>query len=424
MKQNVFVVGMDRFNLEKLRRLPEAEECDFHAALYIDEIRNVSRYDMDALIATAEQRIKETPGGIHAVVSYFDFPATDLVPIIAKTFGIPGPDLESMLKCQHKYWSRLAQQQVIPDHIPAFHAFDPEDDDPFASIGMKFPFWIKPFRSFRSFLAFRITNKEQFSKHIRKIRENIRFIHEPFIYLLKKYDMPPEIAYMKESCLAEKPLYGHQCTLEGYVFDGDVVIYGIVDSIRDRHFSSFSRYEYPSSLPDDVQNRMAGVCRRVIRHIELDYSVFNVEFFYDQSRDEVNLLEINPRISQSHADLFEKVHGVSHHRVMLQIAMGRKPDPLGKHGEFDYAAKFMHRTFEPGKVTKVPSGEEIASIADEMPGTIIKPRVSEGQQLSELQIQDSYSYELEDIFIGADSRNELVDKYHRVLEKISFSIER
>ncbi|MGM0771850.1 MAG: ATP-grasp domain-containing protein [Halobacteriota archaeon] len=332
MKKNVFIVGMDSFNLEKLKKLPEATECNFHAALDINEIRNVSCYDMDTLIATAERRIKETPGGIHAVVSYFDFPATDLVPILARNHGVPGPSPESIFKCQHKYWSRLEQQQVIPDNIPEFCVFDPFDKDPLTSIEMEPPFWVKPFRSFRSFLAFRIKSIEQFQEHIQEIRENINFIHEPFLYLLRRYNMPPSIVNMRESCLVEKPLSGHQCTLEGYVFNGDVVIYGIVDSIRDRHFSSFSSYQYPSSLPDGVQDKMSQACRKVIKHIGLNQSVFNVEFFYEPSCDEVFLLEINSRISQSHADLFEKVHGISHHRVMLQIALGRRPDQLEWHG--------------------------------------------------------------------------------------------
>ncbi|MBP1908287.1 ATP-grasp domain-containing protein [Methanolobus bombayensis] len=424
MRQNVFVVGMDSFNFEKLKRIPEAAEFDFHAALDITEIRNIPGYNMDELISTAEQRIKNTPGTVRAVVTYFDFPATDLLPILAKIFDIPGPSLESIFKCQHKYWSRLEQQQVIPDNIPAFCAFNPFDDETLSSIDMEPPFWIKPFRSFRSFLAFRIESREQFHEHINEIRENINFIHEPFLYLLRRYDMPPEIAYMKESCLAEKPITGHQCTLEGYVFNGNVVIYGIVDSIRDQHFSSFSRYEYPSSLPKRIQGRMAEVCRRFIKHIGLDRSVFNAEFFYDPTLDKVNLLEINPRISQSHADLFEKVHGISHHRTMLQIALSKKPRPFAQRGKFKYAAKFMHRTFEHGRVTKVPSRKEITLIAKDMPDTIINLRVREGQHLSDLQMQDSYSYELADIFIGADERKELVEKYNSVLEKISFSIER
>ncbi|TGC09100.1 ATP-grasp domain-containing protein [Methanolobus halotolerans] len=424
MKMNVFIVGMDRFNLKKLQRVPEAEECEFHAALYIDEIRNISQYDMDALIDKAEQRIKSTPGGIHAIVSYFDFPATDLIPILAEKFGVPGPDLECILKCQHKYWSRYEQKKIIPGHIPEFCPFDPFEDDPFSSINLELPFWIKPFRSFRSFLAFKITTKEQFYEYIDEIRENVSYIHEPFLYILKVHEIPDEIANMKESCIAEKPISGHQCTLEGYVFNKKVVIYGIVDSIKDQYFFSFLRYEYPSCLPDEVQNRMVDVCSRFIKHIGLDNSAFNVEFFYNQANDEVYLLEINSRISQSHADLFEKVHGMSHHRVMLQIALGREPDPLGQNGEFRYAAKFMYRTFEAGKVQRVPSEEEIDEVIKEIPGTIIKTRVVEGQRLSELQMQDSYSYELADIFVGAQNRDELVDKYNYILERIPFSIER
>ncbi|MGM0771851.1 MAG: hypothetical protein ACQESU_09655 [Halobacteriota archaeon] len=84
----------------------------------------------------------------------------------------------------------------------------------------------------------------------------------------------------------------------------------------------------------------------------------------------------------------------------------------------------MYRTFEPGKVVKAPSREEIDSVARTMPGTIINPHVREGDQLSELQMQDSYSYELADIFIGANERDDLVEKYHQVLNKISFSIEK
>ncbi|WP_262511932.1 hypothetical protein [Marinilabilia rubra] len=39
MKKQVFVIGLDDFNLKKLHRLHEASECDFLPALRIDEIR-------------------------------------------------------------------------------------------------------------------------------------------------------------------------------------------------------------------------------------------------------------------------------------------------------------------------------------------------------------------------------------------------
>ena len=424
MKKNVFIVGMDSFNLKKLQRLPEAAECNFYSALDAGEIRDVPGYDMGELIARARQRIEKTPGKTHAIVTYFDFPATDLVPILVEAYGVPGPSMESVFKCQHKYWSRLEQQKIIPHNIPKFCAFNPFDEESCALIDIKPPFWIKPVRSFRAFLAYRVDGEEEFREYIREIREKIGFLHEPFRYLLKNYNIPSEFADMKESCLAESPLSGRQCTVEGYVLNGEVAIYGVVDWVLDGHLSSVLRYEYPSSLPDRVKDHMAGVCRKIVKHVGLDNSAFNAEFFYDPDSDETYLLEINPRMSQSHADLFEKVHGVSHHRVMLQIALGRKPVPFEWQGKYNYAAKFMLRTFEPGKVVKVPSREEIAAIKREIPDTIIRPLVREGQQLSQFQIRDSYSYELADIYIGADDREGLVDKYNHILSKISFSIER
>jgi hypothetical protein len=424
MKKNIFVVGMDSFNLEKLEKVPAAEGCVFHSAIDIDEIRNVDKFDVEKLLSVAENRMRAVEGGPAGVITYFDFPAQDMVPILASRMGLPGPSFESVLKCEHKYWSRLEQQKVISKHIPAFYAFDPFDEDIFDSINMPFPFWIKPFRSFRSFLAFEIENRGQFEATLEEIRESIDFIHKPFMQLLQNQNLSADITQMKESCIAETPLYGRQCTLEGYVYNGKVKVYGVVDSVRDKHFSSFSRYEYPSSLPKWVQKKMMKVCKRFIRSIGFDNSAFNVEFFYDPFHKQVYLLEINTRISQSHADLFEKVHGVSHHQIMLQLALGEKPKPLGNKGKFRYAAKFMLRTFDSGKVVAVPSDEEIASVMNKMPGTIVKVLVKEGQQLAKMELQDSYSYELADIFIGANKRSELVDKYDRVIEMITFSIKK
>jgi len=424
MKKNIFIVGMDSFNLEKIKKVPAAEECEFHSAIDIDEMRHVEKFDIDKLLSIAESRMRSVEGGPAGVITYFDFPAQDMVPILASRMGLPGPSFESVLKCEHKYWSRLEQQKVISKYIPAFCAFDPFDENIFDSINMPFPFWIKPFRSFRSFLAFEIENRSQLDGTIEEIRENIDFIHKPFMQLLQDQNIPAEITQMKESCIAETPLYGRQCTLEGYVYNGKVKVYGVVDSVRDQHFSSFSRYEYPSSLPKWVQKKMMNVCKRFIKFIELDNSAFNVEFFYDPFYKHVNLLEINTRISQSHADLFEKVHGVSHHQIMLQLALGEKPTPLGDKGKFKYAAKFMLRTFDSGKVITIPSDEEITSVMNEMPDTIIKVLVKEGQQLSKMELQDSYSYELADIFIGANTRSELITKYDKVLEMITFSIKK
>lgn len=422
MKKQVFVIGLDDFNRQKLENLPEAKNCDFHAALTIGEMRKVDNIDINAFIELIEKRIEDN-GGIDGIVSYFDFPGTTLVPIIAKKHGIPGTSLESVLKCENKYWSRLEQSKVISDHIPMFKAFDPFDENAFEKIEMITPYWTKPIKSFRSFLAYKINGEEQFYNNMEEVRKHIDHISEPFNVIMKDNNIPAEFSEMKETCIAESSLTGHMCTVEGYSHNGKVVVYGIVDSIREEDRSSFGRYEYPSSLPQEIQFRIADITRRVITQIEYDNAPFNMEFFYNQTADEVYMLEINPRISQSHSDIFEKIHGVSHHAIMLSLALGEKPKTLKNQGEFNKAANFMLRTFESGKVLKTPTQNEINILKKFIPGLEININVKEGQHLSELKNQDSYSFELANIFIGARDQRELVEKYHQCVDGLSFEIE-
>ncbi len=421
-KKQVFIIGLDDFNLRMLKALPEAEECDFHAALDISEIRNVEKYDMENLIKLCFERIDQH-GKIDAIASYFDFPGTVLVPIIAEKYNIPGPTLESVLKCEHKFWSRMEQQKVIPDHIPMFRAFDPFDDQAYEKLEMIPPFWIKPNKSFRSFLAFRIGSEAHFYENTEIIRQNIHFMLEPFQKLMQMYHIPEEVSEMKETCIAESMISGHQCTLEGYVYNGNVVSYGVVDSLREEGVSSFSRYEYPSVLPQEVQFRMADVTRRAVQQLGMDNSPFNVEFFYNQTADEVYLLEINPRISQAHTDMFEKVHGISHHAIMLNLALGRKPKTLYFNGDFNKSAHFMLRTFEAGRIKKIPTRSEINILKKFIPGLEVKIPVEEGTHTSNMQGQDSYSFELANIFIGGRDQAELVEKYHKVCDGLTFEID-
>lgn len=421
-KKQVFIIGLDEFNLQKLKNLPEAEYCDFLPALHISEIRDVEAYDIEQLIDLCFQRI-DGHGSIDAVASYYDFPGTILVPVIAEKYKIPGPSLESMMKCENKYWSRLEQSKVISEHIPVYKAFDPFDDRAYESLGIIPPFWAKPIKSFRSFLAYRINGEAQFYECMKEVQQHIHFISEPFNEFMRLYSIPEEFASMQETCIAESTIAGHQCTLEGYVYNGRVVAYGLVDSIREADRSSFARYEYPSALPQEIQFRMADVTRRIIRQIGLDNCPFNIEFFYDQTSDEVYLLEINPRISQAHTDIFEKVHGISHHSIMINLAIGHKPKTLGYNGEFNKAANFMLRTFEAGQVNKVPSKEEISILKKFIPGLEIKLRVDAGTHLTDLQGQDSYSYELANIFIGGRDQQDLVEKYDKVVDGLTFDLE-
>ena len=80
----------------------------------------------------------------------------------------------------------------------------------------------------------------------------------------------------------------------------------------------------------------------------------------------IALLEINARISKSHSPIFEKVEGVPHKEVMIDVALGKCPDYPARRGRFTIAAKFMPRVYgerDAKCVTHAPDEDAVREIA-------------------------------------------------------------
>ncbi|MGA8262589.1 MAG: ATP-grasp domain-containing protein [Arenicellales bacterium] len=420
-KHQIYVIGLNEFNLRKLKGTRDAESCEFHGVIDPKALMDTEDFAMKDLIETARRELRKARRGVDALVIYFDFPVSTMWPILCREFGLRSPSLESLLKCEHKYWSRIQQKEVIPEHVPGFAAFDPGLEDPLSQIPFDFPFWVKPIKSSGSRLGFRINNKTDFEEAVRILRDNIDSIADPFNYVLEQADLPPEIAAVDgHYCLAEQIIGGRQCTVEGYVFEGKPKVYGIVDSIRHKNRVSFLRYQYPSRLPVEVRKRMARITNKYVRHVGFDNSCFNVEFFWDAKNDQLWFLEMNTRLAESHCDLFEKIDGRSNHEIAVDIALGRKPDYPRRQGRFKVAAKFFHRKFQDAVVKRVPTKAEIAGIESRFPGTTIRPQVKRGMRLSDLPEQDSYSFAVAHVFMGAGNQKRLLRNYRKVRKAMGF----
>jgi biotin carboxylase len=423
--KNIFVIGLEPFNLKLLQDLNAGGQYRFHDVLAYDEaVRPRSgRIDFNALLEKAKQRLAGFSGTVDAIIGYWDFPASVLAPVLSRHCGLPGPSLEALAACEHKYWCRIEQQRVIPDLIPRFCAVDPFAGDPFSQIDLAFPFWIKPVKAHSSHLGFKIRNRRDFDACLPVIRAGIGHFAEPFDAFLAMVDVPAEIAAVSgHHCIAEEIIStGRQCTLEGYVYDGEVVVYGVVDSVRSgKHRSCFARYQYPSQLPRRVRNRMIEATARIMGHIGYDNAPFNAEFYWDPRTDGIRILEINTRLSKSHSPLFLLVDGVSHQKVGIELALGRRPDFPHRQGRHRIAAKFMVRVFEDGIVERIPDAEDIARFERRFPGAMMRVLVREGARLAHLPYQDSYSFEIAEIFLGANSQGELLMKYNEALALLPF----
>ncbi|MEV6795554.1 ATP-grasp domain-containing protein [Streptomyces sp. NPDC051320] len=416
-EQNIFVIGLSDTNLRTLEAVPDAGKYRFHQLLTMEELQH-GEVSVPELLEKAQRILDAFDGTIDAIVGYWDFPVSTLVPLLSERYGTRSTSLASIVKCEHKYWSRLEQQKVVDEH-PRFGRVDLDAADPRPPEGVGFPMWLKPALSYSSELAFGVKNEEDFRAAVTQIREGISRVGRPFEYILEQLDLPPEMKGVGgQVCLAEEALTGIQVAVEGYVHRGEVTVYGVLDSINYPDSSSFLRHQYPSALPEPVIRRLHDVSRRVMQQIGMDSATFSIEYFYDPGTDALNVLEINPRHSQSHAELFEYVDGVPNHHNMLRLALGEDPGLPRGAGPYAMAAKWYYRWFADGVAYGVPDEEAIRRIEREVPGVRVDMIPEEGQRLSRMPEQDSYSFEVAHIFTGGDSEEELREKFDRCVASL------
>jgi biotin carboxylase len=426
MSRNIFVVGLDDFNLAQLQTLRHASEYQFHCLIPYQDIKRKNRIPLERLLQEAFKQLDAFSGSIDAIVGYWDFPVSTMLPILRQRYGLPGPSLEAVLKCEHKYWSRCLQQEVVPAMVPAFAAVDPFAPRAADHIPLNYPFWLKPVKAASSHLGFWIHNREELERSLALIRAGIPRFAAAFNHILQLAQIPSHIAAIDGNhCIAEGIISaGKQCTLEGYVYHGEVTVYGIVDSIREgKHRSCFARYQYPSRLPRRVQARMVTAIQKVLQHFAYDNSPFNAEFYWSPKDDSIFLLEINSRISKSHCPLFKLVDGEYHHAVNIDVALGRRPDFPPRRGKHHIAAKFMLRRYDDGRLLQVPSPAQLEQVRQRFPDTTIQLHVQPGMRLSDLPDQDSYSYEIAVMFMGAANQQQLLANYRSALQMLPFDIQ-
>lgn len=424
MRKNIFIVGLDDFNLERLKNIRHAEQYEFHRLLELDRLKSFESLSVREELERAARQLRAFDGSIDAIIGFWDFPVSIMVPILANRFHTLSPTLKSALKCEHKYWSRVEQSQVIGDHVPDFAVIDPFEEDPGSRIDVGYPFWLKPVKAYASKLGFYIQDEAQLQKAIAEIRSSIGKFAEPFNYVLSLVDLPEGIQGVDGShCVAESIIVGHQCTLAGYVRGGRVQTYGLISSFNYPGRSSFYRYQYPSKLPEEVKRRMSAISEKVMAHMGFDDSPFNIEFFYHEETDKIWLLEINTRISQSHAYLFEKVDGSSNHQVLVELALGKVPEFPTREGDFKCAAKFHLRAFEGERITNTPDEAQFRKIHNELPNVEILPEAQQGMRLVDVPGRDSYSARLAIVYVAAQNEDELVDKYQRCIELLDYRVD-
>jgi len=428
MKKNVFIPALEEQQRIELETLRNTDQLSFHGLLDIATLIEPESLCFNQVLEKARQELRELKqftGSVDAIIAHWDFPTSVLVPILCREYDIPAAPLESVLICEHKYWSRLEQQKVVPEMVPDFCSVDPFADDPLEQVTLDYPFWLKPVKAFSSQLGFKVDNEEQFRAAIEETRQHIRHFGDPFNEALEHAELPAEIERANgNTCIAEQIIAGIQGAPEGTRYRGEFNVHGVFDQPKDEGEEMWDRLEYPSSMPERIQRQMIDASRRFLEHIGYDNGCFNAEFMWDEEHDQLWLVEVNTRISQSHSEMFVMVDGMSNHEVAIDIALGQRPSMANRQGPYAVAAKcLIPHERKDGIVKRIPSLEELDALRERFPGTKVRLAVEPGTRLSELANQDSFAYHIGSLYLGADSHEQIKERYHACLEALHFEIE-
>ena len=397
-------------------RMTVLRDGNFHWPRTFGLGQALRRFDVFRAIDAALEQCRGMK--IHGVVGTDEFLACAIAAVLARRMDLPGPAPAAMLRAMHKYYSRLAQREAVPEATAGFTLINPLDlsEEP---RGVSFPMFVKPVRGTYSVLAQRMDSMEALRRFLSfsLIQRAVgRSIMRPFNQLLARYT---DAEYDANFFIGEQILEGSLVTVEGYVQTGDVSLLGVVDASMYPGTNSFARFDYPSRHPAGVLRRMGEIAARVVKGLSLDHCLFNVEMFWRHETDSIHVLEVNPRMAYQFADLYEKVDGINSYDVQLALATGDRPPAASGFGRFRAAASFVMRRFEDARILSLPGAPEIATVKARFPGVRVRLYGRRGARLSEQKGCESYRYAI--VNLGGADREELDNLFIEAGRHLTFN---
>lgn len=374
--------------------------------------------DVPAYIADAVQRYR---GRIDGVISSNDYPGATVAAAVGSALELPSPEPLAALKTAHKFYSRQAQLESVPEATADFWLVDSRC--PEQAGDLVYPVFIKPVKGSFSVHSKKIHSHDELVAFL--TRPVIRDFTEDYLAIFNSMVALAGLDVDGRYFLAESFLHGTQVTLEGFSTAAGVDVFGIVDSVFHKDTGSFARFDYPSALRPEIQEQMADIARRVIRHIGLAPSHFNIEMIYDPATDDIRIIEINARICGQFADLYEKVDGTNSYIHALEVATGGKPVLTMGAGRHTQASSFPLRVFEPVIVRHAPSAEQIRAVEAGDGDSLIWLECETGMRLDDFSTwEDGHSARYAIVNTAADSRRGLRERLTAVEKALAFELEK
>ncbi|MEY4536465.1 MAG: hypothetical protein RL171_616, partial [Pseudomonadota bacterium] len=242
---------------------------------------NLVLFDLDKFVNKLAKQAKSA--GWTAVASQHEQFGTLAAAMLAEKMGWPGTSPAAVVACQHKLYARQVLQQICPEASVPFQRMPAAYGEPVPD-GLSYPTFVKPVKAAFSVLAKTVQSQDELHQFTRFGAYElwvIKRLVEPFERIAKKI-LP--LAGTAHSMILEEPANSEtaqQYSLDGIAFQGNIQPLGVVDSIMYPGTQAFMRFDYPSKLPTDIQNRALDVASKFLNAVGYTHGLFNMEFFYD-----------------------------------------------------------------------------------------------------------------------------------------------
>ena len=351
------IVGFSRANLDSLDKEPYRFSTAGFDLFSFPSNANLAWFDIERFVARLARQAKAK--GWTAVVSNHEQFGALAAAMLAERMGWPGTSVNAVLACQHKLYARQVMARVCPHANVEFDVLDTQYGAPVPE-GLTYPLFVKPVKAAFSVLARIVKSREELHTHTRFGGWElwvIRHLVEPFERVFQKRLGPAQSAHRM---MVEAPVNAAQFNLDGYVWRGKAAMFGVVDAIMYPGTQAFMRWDVPSRLPADIQQRALQVAQTFLTEVGFDHGMFNMEFFYDEATDRVTVIEFNPRMASQFSDLYLRVTGVDLHACVLAMAHGQHPDTAPRAlPTAGAASSLVYRSFSPDDVCPMPDAGQV-----------------------------------------------------------------
>jgi hypothetical protein len=253
----------------------------------------------------------------HIDAVYYSRDVADLAAAaLCEEFGFPGPSVESVFLCIHKYYSR--RSEPTPIHCDYIDLYDANPQAPV------YPCYIKPPWLNLGILGFKLETPDDLRQALAIARRDYSLWSPMYYPFFRRYvDQQKYPLAARDIMLVEEFVDGPQVTVEGWVYQHEPHIWAITDTNTYAGTRVIDNFSLPSQHSAHIQQLLAERAKAAIHSVGIDNGFFNIEFWCHE--DSVTLTEINGRAATCFYNLYRHCLKACIYEAGLQLACGRSP---------------------------------------------------------------------------------------------------